>query len=73
MIALRERPLDPDRTFHRLEGAVEFNQESVTDGFNLGAVEARQYPLNIRRCSSSSSKSEGFVALRTVRCNRPCR
>ena len=52
VIALRERPLNLDRTLHRLEGAVELEQESVTDGFNLGAVKRGKISRNIRRCSS---------------------
>src|SRR5207247_9430161 len=42
MIALCERPLDFDRTLHCFECAAEFEQESVPDRFDLGAVEARE-------------------------------
>ena len=42
MIALGQRALDFDRALGRFQRAIEFDQESVTDCFNLGAIEARK-------------------------------
>jgi hypothetical protein len=42
MIALGQRALDFNRALGRCQRAIELNQESVTDRFDLGAVEARE-------------------------------
>src|SRR5262249_6309213 len=42
VIALSERALDVDGALPRLQGAVELNQESVTDGFDLGSVKTQK-------------------------------
>ena len=41
-IALGQRALDFDGALRRFQRAVEFDQESVTNGFDFGAVKARK-------------------------------
>ena len=40
VIAFGQRALDFNRTLGRFQCAVEFDEESVADGFDLGAMEA---------------------------------
>src|SRR5205814_1569356 len=42
VIALGQRTLDFDGALGRFQGTPEFDEESVADGFDLGAIEARK-------------------------------
>ncbi len=43
VVAFGEGPLDFDGALRRFQGAVELDQESVPDSFDLGPVEARKH------------------------------
>ena len=55
VVALGQRALDFDGALRRFQRAVELDQESVADRFDLGAVEPRKISRSSRRCSSSNS------------------
>jgi hypothetical protein len=64
VVAFRKRPLDFERALHCFKRAAELEQESVADGFNLGAVEARQNLAHDAAMFLKQLEGEGFVPLR---------
>jgi len=64
VIALRERPLNLNRTLYGLERTAELEQESVTNSLNLGAAEAGENFPQHAPVFLEQLKRVGFVALR---------
>lgn len=63
MVALGQGALDFDGTLRSLQGAAEFDEESVTDGFDLGSVEPGKDFAKEPTMFFQQFESESIVAL----------
>ena len=63
MVALGQGALDLNGTLRGLQGAAEFDEESVTDGFDLGAVEPGKDFAEEPTMFFEQFESESIVAL----------
>ena len=70
VIAFRKRPLDFSAHCTASSAASELEQERVADGFNLGAMEARQH---LAHDATMGALERGLRLVAPSRCNRPCR